>query len=140
MLRNKRFSFAFWLPKSLKMRLPNKRKGFLRIVPRVEIWGPFVFFLRGTNRGCGEEERTLHGPPEAASIYQEADFSFPSFSSLLNISWSSSLIISRGRFYISIIFIFVKYIIILKPQHIKRKIFNFLSLLNISTSSSLNIR
>ena len=129
-------------------------KGFLRIVPRVEIWGPFVFFLRGTNRGCGEEERTLHGPPEAASIYQEADFSF---SSLSNISSSSRFNISRGRF---LIFIFVEYINLLKPQHILRQIcdfhlcqiyqppqasiyqeadFLFSSLSNISISSSFNI-
>ena len=33
--------------------------------------------------------------------------------------------ISRGRFFIYIIFIFVKYIMILKPQYIKRKILHF---------------
>ena len=49
--------------------------------------------------------------------------------------------ISRGRFFISIIFIFVKYIVILKPHYIKRKIlhFNHFHLSQISSSSSLNI-
>ena len=53
-----RFSFCFH---KIKVSL-------LAIVLKVEIWGSFVFFW--SKNKLAAAERALHGPPEAAAIYQ----------------------------------------------------------------------
>ena len=132
------FLLLFDCPKVLRWDSQIKGKDFLELFPGLKS-EDHLFFFCGEQTAAAERKRgpstvlqrlpqyikrqifhfhhfhlyQIYNDPQA-SLYQEEDFTFQSFSSLSNISSSSSLNISRGRF---LIFIFVEYINLLKPQH-----------------------
>ena len=95
--KTKGFLWLFDCPKVLSWDSQIKWKDFLELFPGLKSEDHLFFF-------AGNKPRLRRGredPPRSSR---------------------GCLNISRGRFFI---FIFVKYIIILKVQYIKRKIFNF---------------
>ena len=119
------FLLLFDCPKVLRWDSQIKGKDFLELFPGLKSEDHLFFF-------CGEQTAAAERKRGPSTVLQRLPqyikrqiFHFHHFHLCQIYHDPQASYISRGRFYISIIFIFVKYIIILKPHYIKRKIFNF---------------